>query len=157
MKKNNHPTNPLIADMYRYAYWIHLDKKTALQIVAETLNGIPEEELLNFDENNFNGMDMLKLLQLECEQITAPASHKQCFYQSCKQKLIQKIFHQDEDVMLQSMRTLLEKLPVTERAILALHYIWGLDAAQIAEILAISEHAAELGLTAASQKIEKWS
>ena len=131
---NEQRTN-IAADLYRYAYWVHLNKETAIDIVSSTMHQLSDEVLLDFEGSNKRKMVVLKCLQTECEKNSNGRIVNK----------VQNVVHNGSENSVNALRSRLCNIELVNRTIFVLNYLWGLRLIEIAEVLSLSQERVEVG------------
>ena len=135
----------IVTNMYRYAYWVYLDKEIAIQVVSSTLHQLADEALLKAEFSQDSKIFLLKQLQSECEKsFDSQIPSRKFSLIGAKNKISGSIGNGKEN-SVQTLRSKLRKIKVVDRAIFVLAYLWDLRLVEVAEILQLSQERAEFG------------
>lgn len=135
----------IVTNMYRYAYWVYLDKEIAIQVVSSTLRQLADEELLNAEISQNTKILMLKQLQSECEKNFDNQMPSRKFSLVKAANKFSGFIGSGKENHVQTLRSKLRKIQVVDRAIFVLAYLWDLRLVEVAEILQVSQERAEFG------------
>ena len=133
----------IVTNMFRYVYWVSLNKETAMQVVSSTLNQLPKQYLQNPDYSQHEKLEVLKFLQNEFKKNTSPTkkSYKKIFSNFVENQN----YYSGTKSGVQSMRAKLQSISEIDRAIFVLIYLWEINLSQAAEILQIPEQRVKQG------------
>lgn len=135
----------IVTNMYRYAYWVYLDKEIAIQVVSSTLHQLADEELINAEFSRNTKIFMLKQLQSECEKNFNSQMPSRKFSLVKTINKFSGFIGSSKESNVQTLRSKLRKIQVIDRAIFVLAYLWDLRLVEVAEILQVSQERAEFG------------
>ena len=126
----------IVTNIFRYVYWVCLDKKTATQVVCSTLKRFPQQSLRKIKSDERKKLDVLRFLQSECAKNSVASSNS--YRATFTNYFEKKNFHASSHQNVQMLRAKLRRISEIDRAIFVLIYLWEIDLEQAAEILKIS-------------------
>ena len=133
----------IITNMFRYVYWICLNKQTASEVVRSTLRQLPKQYLQGANCSAQEKLEVLKFLQSEYKKSVSLStdSYRKIFTKFFENR--NYISKSEEDV--QSMRATLQGISEIDRAIFVLIYLWEINVSQAAEVLQIPQQRVKEG------------
>ncbi len=133
----------IITNMYRYVYWICLNKQTATEVVSSTLRQLPKQYLQGDNCSQQEKLEVLKFLQSEYNKNISPStvSYRAVFTNF----LENRNYSSGSRKSVQSMRATLQSISEIDRAIFVLIYLWEINLSQVAEILQIPQQRVKQG------------
>ena len=133
----------IITNMFRYVYWICLNKQTASKVVRSTLRQLPKQYLQGADCNEREKLEILKFLQSEYKKNVSPST---IFYRTIFTNFFEnRNYVSESEESVQSMRATLQRISEIDRAIFVLIYLWEINLSQAAEILQIPQQRVKEG------------
>lgn len=125
----------IIANMFRYVYWVCLNKQTATEVVRSTLRQLPTQYLQGAHSNEQEKLEVLKFLQSEYKRnISTPKLSYRTIFTNFFER---RNYISGTKQSVQSMRVKLQNISEIDRAIFVLIYLWEINLSQVAEILQI--------------------
>ena len=143
----------IVTNMFRYAYWVHLDKEQATKVVCSTLAQLPDSTLPNVKCSEQQKLIVLRYLQSECKKHTESQLRSRPVAFTNLSKSFSLLSRSKKNV--HAVRVKLRDIATIDRAIFVLIYIWELQLAQVADILQISQERAENGFNETIKNLQE--
>ena len=142
----------VISNMFRYVYWVCLNKQTATEVVRSTLRQLPKQYLQGANCSEQEKLEVLKFLQSEYKKSASVStiSYRKVF----KNFFENRNYVSGPKKSVRSMREKLRNIAEIDRAIFVLIYLWEINLPQTADILQISQQRVKEGFDEALKTLQ---